>query len=180
MSSTPPATRQNRRTVGVLVLVVVLMFGFGYALVPLYDVFCAITGLGGRTGVVQADSLRDPVDESRTITVQFDGTVNSALPWEFQPTVKTMQVHPGRVYETHYFARNLSSRATVGQARPSVTPALASRYFNKTECFCFVNQHFDAGESREMAVRFVLSTDMPKDIRTVTLSYILFNAGEQS
>ena len=170
--------RANGRTARRLAIVVLAMFGFGYALVPLYDVLCEITGLGGRTGVVAAGSLEGGVDTSRTVKVQFLGTVNSRLPWEFRPNVASMEVHPGQVYETTYFARNLSETTTVGQARPSVAPSVASLHFNKTECFCFVQQEFAPGESRDMPVRFVLSRALPADIATVTLSYTFFNSGQ--
>ena len=168
----------NSRTARRLALVVLAMFGFGYALVPLYDVLCEITGLGGRTGVVAAGALEGSVDTNRTVKVQFLGTVNSRLPWEFRPNVASMEVHPGQVYETTYFARNLSGTATIGQARPSVAPSVASLYFNKTECFCFVEQEFAPGEARDMPVRFVLSRNLPADIATVTLSYTFFNSGQ--
>ena len=134
--------RMNGKTARRLAVVVLAMFGFGYALVPLYDVLCEITGLGGRTGVVTAGALDGRVDTSRTVKVQFLGTVSSQLPWEFRPNVASMEVHPGQVYETTYFARNLSPAATIGQARPSVAPSAASLHFNKTECFCFVQQEF--------------------------------------
>ena len=166
----------NGKTARRLAVVVLAMFGFGYALVPLYDVLCEITGLGGRTGVVAASALDGGVDTSRTIKVQFLGAVSSRLPWEFRPDVATMEVHPGQVYETTYFARNLSETATIGQARPSVAPSIASLHFNKTECFCFVEQEFAPGEARHMLVRFVLSRDFPADIATVTLSYTFFNS----
>ena len=169
-----PLQRKNRRTAGGLAFVVLAMFGFGYALVPLYDVFCEITGLGGRTGVVQAESLDGFVDESRLVTVQFDGTVNSALPWDFRPVVQEMQIHPGKVYEAHFVARNRSDAGTVGQARPAVSPAVASKYFNKTECFCFIEQSLGPGEERAMPVRFVVSVALPAEISTLTLSYIFF------
>ena len=170
--------RANRKSARRLAVVVLAMFGFGYALVPLYDVLCEITGLGGRTGVVAASALDGGVDTNRTIKVQFLGTVNSRLPWEFRPNVASMEVHPGQVYETSYFARNLSETATVGQARPSVAPSVASLHFNKTECFCFVEQTLAPGEARHMPVRFVLSRDLPADVATVTLSYTFFNSGQ--
>ena len=169
--------RANGRTARRLAIVGLAMFGFGYALVPLYDVLCQITGLGGRTGVVAAGSLDGGVDTSRTVRVQFLGTVNSRLPWEFRPGVASMEVHPGQVYETTYYARNLSGTTTVGQARPSVAPSVASLHFNKTECFCFLEQELSPGEARDMPVRFVLSRDLPADIATVTLSYTFFNSG---
>ena len=173
---TSDRARLNGKTARRLAIVVLAMFGFGYALVPLYDVLCEITGLGGRTGVVTAGALDGRVDTSRTVKVQFLGSVSSQLPWEFRPNVASMEVHPGQVYETTYFARNLSPAATIGQARPSVAPSAASLHFNKTECFCFVQQEFAPGEARDMPVRFVLSRDLPADIATVTLSYTFFNS----
>ena len=176
MTADRSLAQANGKTAGRLAVVVLAMFGFGYALVPFYDLLCELTGLGGRTGVVEASALDGGVDTSRTIKVQFLGTVSSRLPWEFRPDVASMEVHPGQVYETTYFARNLSSATTIGQARPSVAPSVASLHFNKTECFCFVEQEFAPGEARSMPVRFVLSRGLPADIATVTLSYTFFNS----
>lgn len=163
-----------------LLLVVIGMFGFGYALVPLYDVFCEITGLNGKPGVVQAQALGKGVDQSREVTVEFIGNVNSSLKWQFYPLSKRMQVHPGKVYETTYYAKNLSDVDVVGQAVPSVTPAVGSKHFNKTECFCFTRQAFAAGEGREMPVRFVVDTGLPKEISTLTLAYTFFKVDNES
>jgi len=166
--------KSNGPLVRRLLLLTVAMFGFGYALVPLYDAFCEITGLNGRPGVVQAEALSGEVDQTREITVQFLGNINSSLPWEFYPLEKTMKVHPGQVYETEFFAKNLASHPLVGQAVPSVAPAEASKYFNKTECFCFTRQLFAAGEGRNMPVRFVVGTSLPKNVSTITLAYTFF------
>ncbi|MBF2760206.1 MAG: cytochrome c oxidase assembly protein [Ectothiorhodospiraceae bacterium AqS1] len=170
--------RNNFRSAGRLFVVVLAMFGFGYALVPLYDVLCEITGLGGRSGgVVEARiSLDAGVDTDRMIEVQFIGSVSSQLPWEFHPNERSIQVHPGQVYETTFFARNLTDETTVGHARPAVSPSEASRHFNKTECFCFTLQEFAPGESRDMPVRFVLDRGIPDNIETVTLAYTFFNS----
>jgi cytochrome c oxidase assembly protein subunit 11 len=150
------------------------MFGFGFALVPLYDVFCEITGLNGKTGVVEASELDGRVDQERLVTVEFVASVNSRLPWKFTPERRQMQVHPGEIYEAKFVARNLASEAMIGQAVPSVAPATASRYFNKTECFCFSQQRFEAGEERRLPVRFVIDRALPSNIGTVTLSYTFF------
>lgn len=155
------------------------MFGFGFALVPLYDVFCELTGLNGKTGVVEASALEGVVDESRLVTVEFTGSVNSGLPWEFGPVNYKMKVHPGQVYEATFIARNLGAVTKVGQAVPSLAPATASRYFDKTECFCFTAQRFEAGEERELPLRFVIDTALPKEIKTVTLSYTFFERDAQ-
>ena len=171
----------NRRLTLRLGVVVVAMFGFGYAILPLlYDVVCEITGIGGKPAVAQEADLAPAIETDRLITVQFMGTVNSSLPWDVRPTVMEMSVNPGRVYETTYFARNLSANGTVGTASPNVSPGKAALYFTKTECFCFSNQKFDGGEGREMPVRFVVGTGLPADVRTVTLSYTFFNAEARS
>lgn len=169
----------NRRTALMLAAVVVGMFGFGFALVPLYNVFCAITGLNGKPGVAEAASLDGQVDETRLIRVQFLGSVNSQLPWDVQPADAEMEVHPGAIYATSFRARNRSGQGMIAQAVPSVDPGVASLYLNKTECFCFRQQQFEAGETRDMPVRFVISRDLPADIRTVTVSYTFFKIETQ-
>jgi len=152
------------------------MFAFGFALVPLYDVFCDITGLNGKTGRVEAVALDGQVDLTRDITVQFVTSVNGALQWEFDAQTPRMTVHPGGVYEAFFTARNIASTATVGQAVPSVSPNAAAAHFNKTECFCFTRQSFAAGESKLMPVRFVVDRDLPEQVHTITLSYTFFDA----
>lgn len=165
--------------VGKLAGIAVLMFGFGYLLVPLYDKFCEVTGLGGRTGdAVVEQTLSAEVDYSRTVLVHFDANVNSALPWDFQPTEVMMEVHPGKLYETTYHAHNRSDRAVVAQAVPSVAPGQASLYFNKTECFCFTEQLLAAGESQDMPVRFIVDPNLPERVDMVTLSYIIYQNEE--
>jgi cytochrome c oxidase assembly protein subunit 11 len=154
-------------------VVFVAMFGFSFALVPLYDLLCEVTGFGGRTGVVQASDLDGQVD-SRSIKVKFLATTNSKLPWDFKPVVHTMQIHPGEVYETFYTAANNADVSITGQAIPNVSPPEASKYFNKTECFCFDNQTLAAGEKKEMPVRFVVDRALPKHLKNVTLSYTFF------
>ena len=171
----------NRRLTLRLGVVVVAMFGFGYAILPLlYDVVCEITGIGGKPAVAQEAALAPVIDTERLVTVQFTGTVNSSLPWAVRPTVLEMRVNPGRVYETTYFARNLSTNGTGGTATPNVSPGKAALYFTKTECFCFSEQTFDGGEGREMPVRFVVGAELPPDVRTITLSYTFFNAEARS
>jgi cytochrome c oxidase assembly protein subunit 11 len=158
----------------------VAMFGFGYALVPLYDVFCEITGLNGKTGVVSEAQAAGTVDTERLVTVEFDSNVNPALPWKFGPMQKKVQVHPGEIKEVLYFAENTSDHAVVGQAVPSVAPSPASLYFNKTECFCFTQQTLAPGERRVMPVRFIVDPQMPGKYTTLTLSYTFFAAPDQT
>ncbi len=159
-----------------LTMVPILMFGFGFLLVPLYDVFCDITGLNGKTGRIEAAEIDTSlVDRSRTIEVQFLATTNNGLPWDFEPLVTTMEVHPGQVYEAYYRVRNASDRATFGQAVPSVSPGPAAAHFNKTECFCFVQQELAANETRDMPLRFIVGTDISENISEITLSYTFFS-----
>jgi len=164
-----------RRTAVRSLLVVIGMFGFGYAMVPLYNVICDITGLNGKTGRAAEASLTYELDETRPLRVEFVSTLNEFMPLEFRPSVRSMEVYPGKVYEVTYVARNDTGRALVGQAVPSVVPSAASTHFKKTECFCFTQQRFESGESREMPVRFVVDPQLPRRIKTLTLSYTFFD-----
>ena len=137
----------NSKVVKRLSIAAVAMFGFGFALVPLYDVFCEVTGLNGKTGrIEQEEALGQTVDEDREVTVEFLATVHSDLPWEFKPMVRKVRVHPGEVTEINYFARNNTGEVVTGQAVPSVAPGQAAKYFSKTECFCFTRQALGPGE----------------------------------
>lgn len=169
------ASPRRTRTAVRMFAVVVGMFGFGYAMVPLYDVFCDITGLNGKTGRAAEAALRYEVDEDRLVRVEFVSTLNQAMPLTFRPAVRAMDVHPGRVYQVAYIARNDTGRELIGQAVPSVAPGAAASHFQKTECFCFTQQRFAPGEEREMPVRFVVEPALPERIRTLTLSYTFFD-----
>jgi len=159
-----------------LVGVAVVAFAFTFSLVPMYRIACEkVFGIRLEQGPGRvAAAVAGEVDKSRTVTVQFDGGVNSKLPWTFHPAQLTMQVVPGELNEAMYVARNDSDRAIVGSATPSVAPARASGHFTKTECFCFTAQTLEPGESREMPVRFIVDRDLPPDVRTITLSYTFF------
>jgi len=159
-----------------LAAIPLLMFGFGFALVPLYDVFCDITGLNGKTGRIEASEIdSSQVDTSRTIEVRFLANTNTGLPWDFQPLVKKMEIHPGQVYEAVFRVRSASDKTTLGQAIPSVSPGLAAEYFNKTECFCFTQQELAGRETLDMPVRFVVGTGISENIEQITLSYTFFS-----
>jgi len=159
-----------------LSLIPVLMFGFGFALVPLYDVFCDITGINGKTGRVEASTIDvNQVDNSRTIEVRFLASTHTGLPWSFEPTVTKMEVHPGKLYEAIYRVRNTVDMSTTGQAVPSVSPGLAAQHFNKTECFCFTQQELAGLESRDMPLRFIIDSAISEDIQQITLSYTFFS-----
>jgi cytochrome c oxidase assembly protein subunit 11 len=174
MESRELASR-NRRLVGRLGIAAAAMFGFGFAMVPLYNVFCEITGLNGKTGRIEAEAaLSQAVDMEREVTVEFVVSVNSDLPWEIKPMVRKIKVHPGAVTEVKYAARNITGNTVIGQAVPSLVPGVASKYFNKTECFCFTQQALAAGEYKEMPVRFVVDPGLPKNVNSVALSYTFY------
>ncbi len=156
--------------------VVAASFLFGFAMVPLYRIACEqVLGIRLAGDVAQADKVATMgVDESRTVTIEFVASVNSKLPWAFKPEQSRIEVHPGKLTEVWFDAVNESSGAIVGNAVPSVAPAAASMYFNKTECFCFTEQLLDAGESRRMPVRFVVDPQLPAGMKTLTLSYTFY------
>lgn len=156
--------------------VAVGMFGFGFALVPLYSVVCDFLGFNGRApGMALATSVVEQVDESRTVTVEFVTTVNGGKPWAFAPEVRRMSVHPGKLYTVNFTAGNPHAQAAVAQAVPSIVPWTAAKYLRKTECFCFNQQAFAASEEKQMPVRFMIDRDLPAEVETVTLSYTFFD-----
>jgi len=150
-------------------------FGFGYALVPLYDVLCSVTGYGDKRQLVQRSALPDSVDASRSVTVEFVTGLPTVGSWEFRPAVGSMQVQPGRLYEATFIARNLTGHATWAQAMPEVAPSKATAYFHKTECFCFVPQQFAVGEEKHMPVRFFVDPALPKYVDRITLAYTFYD-----
>jgi cytochrome c oxidase assembly protein subunit 11 len=158
-----------------LLALAVAMFGFGFLLVPIYDAFCEVTGLGGKTANSAATDVVEMVDESREISLEFVTTVNQYAPWEFRSSVDGMTVHPGGIYEATFIARNLTDRHKIAQAVPSVAPQQAAGYFKKLECFCFTTQEFLPGEEKVMPVRFIVDSDLPEFIDTITLSYTFFD-----
>ena len=165
--------------VGKLLVFCAVMFAFGFALIPLYDVFCEVTGLGGRTAST-AQQVTENVDLSRTVRVEFIGALAADAPWQFRPTVGHMQVHPGKVYQTEYFAKNLTGQEITGQATPSVAPGTAAKHFRKVHCFCFTQQDFAPHEGREMPVLFMVDPDLPAHIDTLTLGYTFFTLEQPS
>ncbi len=171
-----------RKHTALLAVVAMGMFGFAFALVPLYNIFCEITGLNGKTSGQAATSVpvaataSQSASESieREVTVQFISHVSRGMPWEFRPTESRLRVRLGEVTETTYYARNFASRIATGQAVPSVTPGYAARYLHKVECFCFTQQHLQPGEELDMPVYFYVGEDLPSDIGTLTLSYTMY------
>ncbi len=176
---------KNKKTTRLLLLIVVGMFGFGFAMVPLYRLVCNVAGIG-ISGAANSGRIIDKsghprsIDKERLVTIQFDSLINEGLQWEFHPLVKEMKVHPGKPYEVSYYAKNNSGKKVVAQAIPGITPWQATSYFHKTECFCFTQQTLDSGEEKDMPLKFIIDPDLPKDIKVVTLSYTFMDTDRSS
>jgi len=163
--------QDNRRLFRKLAVIVVAMFGFGYALVPFYDQICAATGL---RNIAEADPVRNTqVDATRDVRIELDSNIHG-LPWQFRAVTPVVGVHPGELKQVMFEIANPTDRALRGQAIPTYSPANAAQYFRKLECFCFSTQTLQPGERRQMPVVFVVDPDLPKDIATITLSYTFF------
>jgi len=183
MSSSHHNQQKTRRLPLSLALVAVLMFGFGFALVPLYDTLCRVLGINGK--VELASELPDEAEiseqaDSRHVRVELVTTINEQLDWSFYPLVKTISVAPGKSYTVMFHAKNRSDHAVTVQAIPSVTPTLGAKYLMKTQCFCFQRQTLQAGESVKMPVVFYIDPELPNEYGTLTLAYALFEIGDMS
>lgn len=188
MSSEQPKYEQsgrlqlNRVMLGKLVVVAIMMFGFGYALVPVYKQLCEVLGvnvLTQRDDMFVERPVNTQVDRSRKVLVELDG--NSQGPWRFRPTTRSIEVHPGELATVTYEVVNTQSRPVQAQAIPSYAPAQVSAHFRKVECFCFQQQTLQANEARQMPVVFYIDPALPKDVKTITLSYTFFEiAGTQA
>ncbi len=185
LSPAPAAAlrRDNGRMLGKLALVAALMFGFGYALVPIYNSICSALGinvlslaeLDVQGGSRAAAGANTQVDLSRTITIEFDANVRG--PWEFKPEKRSVDVHPGELTTVMYEFRNVQNRTMAAQAIPSYAPLQAMAHFNKLECFCFNQYTLAPGESKRWPVVFVIDPKLSKDVKTITLSYTFFEVG---
>jgi cytochrome c oxidase assembly protein subunit 11 len=170
----------NRRIFTKLALIALLMFGFGYALVPIYRAVCEALGvnvlsISELSKLGSAAPKNGQIDATRTVTVEFDA--NARGPWEFRPAQRSLDLHPGEMATVVYEFRNPQNRTMVAQAIPSYAPGQAGAYFNKLECFCFAEHTLQPGESRQWPVVFVVDSKLPRDIRTITLSYTFFEVG---
>ena len=177
--------RSHRQLLIKLLVVIALAFAFGFAMVPLYDVFCQVTGLNGKTGAKPGSlgiagisnpltSSPSSIDSSRTVTVEFIGTVMPGLPWEMTALTSSLDLHPGELHQAKFRVHNLSDKTIVGQAIPSVSPGMAAQHFDKLDCFCFAQQTLAPGETKEMPLTFIVKPELDKDIRTITLAYAFF------
>lgn len=163
-------------TAAKLAAVAVLMFAFVFVvMVPLYDVLCDALGINGKTNGQAYKAVNVEVDASREIKIQFMTNNNAGMPWQFGPSVTAMRVNPGAVNDTVFYASNPLPKAMVAQAIPSISPARAAEYFHKTECFCFNQQPLEGKSSAEMPLQFIVDQNLPADIKTITLSYTIFD-----
>tara|TARA_R110001592_G_scaffold91754_4_gene268284 strand:- start:21995 stop:22537 length:543 start_codon:yes stop_codon:yes gene_type:complete len=170
-----PENKKTKKIVSKLLIVVIAMFGFGFALVPLYDVFCDITGLNGKTATEAAQANEGGIDITREIKVQFISHAAKDMPWQFRPEIAEITVRPGETKIVKFYAKNDSSVTMVGQAVPSVAPGRAASYFKKIECFCFQQQTLEGQEEVWMPLQFYIDADIPADVTTLTLSYTLYD-----
>lgn len=177
--NTPDPPKSNARVIWPIALVVVAMFGFGFALVPLYNVFCELTGLNGKVKTEASAQADYPVDRSREVILEFVTTLNQDMPLAFRAETAKLKVHPGQYYTVKFYGENLTDRKMVGRAIPSVAPGLATPYLKKTECFCFSEQEFEPHKQREMPVRFVVDPALPENVKDMTLSYTFFDITDQ-
>ena len=150
-------------------------FAFGFALVPLYNVLCAVTGYGDQSKLRERFTAIEQPQLDRTVTVEFLADVASAGTFEFRPVVRTVEVHPGQLFTAEFYAHNLTGRDTVAQAVPNIAPSEVAAYFHKTECFCFSPQHFALNEGRDMPVRFIIDPSLPRHIDLITLAYTFYD-----
>jgi len=174
---------ENRKLVTSLVVFATGMLAFAIVLLPpLYDVFCEVTGLGGKTdgSAAPESTLASSVVQEREVLLEFVTTVNQYAPWEFSADVDSMTIQPGKLHEATFTAKNLTDKVMVAQAVPSVAPPQAAKMFKKLECFCFDQQRFEPGEVKEMPVRFIVDAELPDYIDTITLSYTFFDSGRFS
>jgi cytochrome c oxidase assembly protein subunit 11 len=169
----------SKSLVGRLALMAVAMFGFGFLMVPLYDAFCEVTGLGGKTNAAPA-MVQESVEQGREIRLEFVTTVNEYAPWSFVSQVSDMTIEVGALHEATFVARNLTDSHKTAQAVPSIAPPQAAKYFKKLDCFCFTAQEFTPNQERELPVRFIVDTDLPDYIDTITLSYTFFDTARLS
>ena len=176
----------NFKMLGKLAVITVGMFGFGYALIPIYKAICEATGInilaigeknqtGEKARLTRADVANSQVDKSRIITVEFDA--NARGPWEFKPQKSSLQVHPGELATVMYEFQNMQNRRMAAQAIPSYAPQQAAMHFNKLECFCFNQYTLEPGEKKQWPVAFVIDPKLSKDVTTITLSYTFFEVG---
>jgi cytochrome c oxidase assembly protein subunit 11 len=181
MEPDDPRKRANRRLVTGLLVMTAGSFAFGWALVPLYDVFCRVAGIGSAEAKAgPSTGVQEVLDPNREITIEFLADPASVGSYEFRPKIAAMHIHPGKLYDTEFYAKNLTSAASVARAVPSISPSEAAKYFHKTQCFCFTPQNFAVGEGRDMPVRFIVDPGLPRNIDKITLAYTFFDTTQSA
>jgi cytochrome c oxidase assembly protein subunit 11 len=172
--------RANRRLVRGLLIMTAGAFAFGWALIPLYDVLCRAAGIGNAEAKSGKSVVREAIDPNREITIEFLAEPASVGSFDFRPKVASMRIHPGKLYDTLFYAKNLTQNASVAQAVPSISPSGTAKYFHKTECFCFSPQTFAAGEGRDMPVRFIVDPELPGNVDKLTLAYTFYDTTQSA
>lgn len=169
---------ENKKLSIILFFVVLGMFGFGFALVPIYNTFCKALGINGKTSN-RAATISHSMDKERTVNMEFIAVKGGSIQWKFHPNVNRVKLHPGEMKKVSFYAENYSDHEMIVQAIPSVTPGIAAKYLKKTECFCFTQQTLKAHEAMDMPLLFHLDQDLPDKVKTVTLSYTLFDVTDR-
>ena len=180
MDPVDPKKLANRKLVRSLLIMTAGSFAFGWALVPLYDVLCRAAGIGNAEAKEGKSVAEEAVDPNREVTIEFMAEPASVGSFDFQPKVASMRIHPGKLYEVDFYGKNLTTAAAVAQAVPSLSPTGTSKYFHKTECFCFSPQKFAAGEGRQMPVRFIVDPQLPHDVDKLTLAYTIYDTTQSA
>jgi len=180
MEPREPQKRANRKLVRALLIMTAGSFAFGWALVPLYDVLCRAAGIGNAEAKAGKSTVEEAVDPNREVTIEFIAEPASVGSFDFRPKVASMRIHPGKLYDAEFHARNLTNVASVAQAVPSISPTGTARYFHKTECFCFSPQKFAAGETRDLPVRFIVDPQLPRDVDKLTLAYTIYDTTQSA
>jgi cytochrome c oxidase assembly protein subunit 11 len=180
MDPIDPKNRANRKLVKALLIMTAGSFAFGWALVPLYDVLCKAAGIGNAEAKAGKSVVQEAVDSNREVTIEFLAQPASIGSFDFRPKVASMRIHPGKLYDTVFYAKNLTNVASVAQAVPSISPSGSAKYFHKTECFCFSPQKFAAGEGRELPVRFIVDPGLPGTVDKLTLAYTIYDTTQSA
>lgn len=167
--------KPNKKLLLILTIVVIGMFGFAFALIPIYNSLCKNLSLNGKIALQKQLASQGGPDAQRTIHIEFVATNNASVPWKFYPMVKSADIHPGEMFKLSFYAENRTNHKMIVQAIPSITPGLAAKYLKKTECFCFTQQSLKGHEAMYMPLLFHVDKDLPKKFKTITLSYTLFD-----
>jgi cytochrome c oxidase assembly protein subunit 11 len=180
MDPLDPKKLANRKLVRALLIMTAGSFVFGWALVPLYDVLCRAAGIGNAEAKAGKSVAQEAIDPNREVTIEFVASPASVGSFDFHPNVASMRIHPGKLYDAEFYAKNLTQAASVTQAVPSITPTGTAHYFHKTECFCFSPQKFAAGEARELPVRFIVDPQLPSTVDKLTLAYTIYDTTQSA